>query len=627
VQGKIAQTVRRLGIPLAAIGGLAAGVAWHDALDREADDELHALGHALLLPGLFAAILGVGIGVGLWRSTARTHRINTLLRDALNLLPCQFAAFDRDGTLIAHTESYSALHARAFATLPPPYTYAGLMRVTVAQTVPPEQVEAELARRVAAHEASDGVPFERRYPDGRWMHVVKKRLPGGEVAGFAMDITAVKAAQEQVAFLAHHDPLTGLGNRSAFHAGLDTALAGAEGAALLLVDLDHFKQVNDRHGHGAGDAMLGAAGERMRAMVRAGDLVARLGGDEFAIIAPGLCPATARQLAERMHAALCRPVAFGDAQLPLAASIGVACAPAHGQDAEALQRAADLALYAAKRAGRGGVVVFCHELARSQMRGSWLRAALAETIETGAGLSLAWQVQRDLRTRAVLGAEALLRWHCAALDEPVSPPEALEVAVAAGLSTRLDMLILELALAQAARWRGFPGAPPLIAINVTAASLRDPDLPSRVAIALARHGVPAAMLELEIPESVATRELDAIEPVAAALRTLGVRVALDDFGGGQSSLAHALKLPVTRLKLDRSVVAGLPGAAKSRAVVRALAALARSLEIDLLAEGVESDAQAFALRREGITAVQGYLVARPVTADQLLDVEPLARTG
>jgi diguanylate cyclase (GGDEF)-like protein len=607
--------------------GLLLGVLLHEALHNGLDAWLTTPGRGLLLvlglPGLAIAVLWLAAA----RRADRADRAHALLRQAIDLVPCQFAVFDPDGTLRASNASYRSLHAKAFAAMPGRITYRDLMRMTVVQSVPAAAVEAELDARMRAHEASDGTPFERRYPDGRWMHIIKKRLPGGEVAGFAMDITSVKAAQEQVAFMARHDPLTGLANRGAFREALEAAMGARDGAALLLVDLDHFKQANDRHGHSAGDAMLVAAGHRMQAVLRDGDLVARLGGDEFAVIAPGLAAGAATQLGQRLHAALCQPVPFGDAQLPLAASLGVACAPAHALDAEALQRAADLALYAAKRAGRCGVVTFSRDLAQSQMRGSWLQAALAETIETGAGLSLAWQIQRDLRTREVLGAEALLRWHCAALDEPVSPLEALEVAAATGQALRLDLLILETALAQAAAWLGQPSAPPVIAVNITAASLRDPDLPGRVAIALARHGVPPSMLEIEIPESLATRDLEAIVPVAQALRELGVRLALDDFGGGQSSLAHALKLPVTRLKLDRSVVAGLPGAAKSRAVLRALAALARSLDIDMLAEGVETDAQVFALRREGITAVQGYLVGMPMPADQLLAPRPLVRAG
>jgi EAL domain-containing protein (putative c-di-GMP-specific phosphodiesterase class I) len=280
-----------------------------------------------------------------------------------------------------------------------------------------------------------------------------------------------------------------------------------------------------------------------------------------------------------------------------------------------------------KRSGRGGVASFSRELALREMRGSWLRAALAETLEAGAGLYLAWQLQCDLRDRSVVGAEALLRWHCAALDATIDPMEALQTAAAAGMSVRLDSMVLDQALAQAARWRGKPGVPPVIAVNVTIASLRDPALPGRVAMLLARHGVGSDALEIEIPESLATRDLDAILPQLDALRALGVRLALDDFGGGRSSLAHALRLPVRRLKLDRSVVAGLPSAAKSRAMLRAITALARSMDLEVLAEGVETEAQAFALRREGVSVVQGYLVGRPVPAEAIGEPIALVRAG
>jgi diguanylate cyclase (GGDEF)-like protein len=607
--------------------GLCLGLLAHDLADAGTDDLLHALAKPLLVPALLAA---GGLGV-MWlaahRRAVRAGAVNRLLRQSIDLLPCQFAAFDSERRLIACNDSYRGLHAHAFAAAPLPITYPALMRETVRQTFPPEEVEAEVARRVAAHDTADGTPFERQYPDGRWMHIVKKRLPGGEVAGFALDISALKAAQQQVDFMARHDPLTGLANRAAFTAALEAALRRPDGVGLMLIDLDHFKSVNDRHGHAAGDALLRAAGQRIAAALRPGDTVARMGGDEFAVIALGVGAERAVALAERLLAELCRPVAYAGCMLPLGASMGVAAAPAHASDAEALQRAADLALYAVKRGGRGGIASFSRELAVREMRGSWLRAALAETLETGAGLHLAWQAQHDLRDRRMVGAEALLRWHCAALDATIDPQEALATAAASGISMKLDAMVIEQAVAQAARWQATPGAPPRVAVNVTIASLRDAELPSRVAMMLTRHGVRSDQLEIEIPESLATRDLDAILPTLEALRGLGVRLALDDFGGGRSSLAHALRLPVSRLKLDRSVVAGLPGAAKSRALLRAITALARSMEIEVLAEGVETEAQAFALRREGVSVVQGYLVGRPVPADQLCDPPRMARVG
>jgi diguanylate cyclase (GGDEF)-like protein len=604
------------------LGQLPHGVADHDGgalLDRLAD--------ALMLPLAIAA----GVLCAMWfvacRRAANAHATARLLRQSIEMLPCQFVVFDAERRLIACNDAYRGLHRQAFATAPLPITYPALMRETVRQTFPPEEVEAEVARRVAAHDAADGTPFERRYPDGRWMHIVKRRLPGGEVAGFAMDITALKAAQEQVDFMARHDPLTGLANRAAFTAALEAGLRRPDGIGLLLIDLDHFKAANDRHGHAAGDALLRAAGQRLAATLRPGDTVARMGGDEFAVIAVGVDADRLLALGERLHAELCRPVEFHGCVLPLGASIGAAAAPAHAQDSEALLRAADLALYAVKRAGRGGVAAFSRDLAAREMRGSWLRAAMAETVETGAGLHLAWQGQYDLRDRRLVGAEALLRWHCAALDATINPQEAFATAAAAGISVKLDAMVLDQALAQAARWRHAPGAPQQIAVNLTIASLRDAELPARIALLLARHGVLSGQLEIEIPESIATRDLDAIQPTLQTLRELGVRLALDDFGGGRSSLAHVLRLPVSRLKLDRSVVAGLPGAAKSRAMLRAITALARSLELEVLAEGVETEAQAFAIRREGVNVVQGYLVGRPVPAEQLCEPPRMARAS
>jgi EAL domain-containing protein (putative c-di-GMP-specific phosphodiesterase class I) len=205
--------------------------------------------------------------------------------------------------------------------------------------------------------------------------------------------------------------------------------------------------------------------------------------------------------------------------------------------------------------------------------------------------------------------------------------EVVRAAVAMGRARALDDRVIALALDQAAAWLGRPRLPPTIAINVTADSLADPTFPGRLGVALVARGLEAGRIEIEIPEAIAIRDLDAVGPQLAALRAMGVRLALDDFGAGHSSLAHALRLPVQRLKLDRSIVSELPGGARSRAMLRAITALARSMEIELLAEGVETEAQAFALRREGVTLVQGYLYGVPQPASALIAAPALAAAG
>lgn len=436
-----------------------------------------------------------------------------------------------------------------------------------------------------------------------------------------LDITPLKAAQARAEHLAWHDALTGLGNRAQFQRALEEVAGERHGAVLLMVDLDHFKEVNDSHGHAAGDAMLRAVAVRLRMAARHDDLVCRLGGDEFAILLRGFDAAQrAPAVADGLASALQQAVSADGLRLAASASIGHAAFPADAENIEGWQRAADLALYAAKHAGRGRAVAFQQALLDRAQQRRRLVEAFTEAVAVDA-LRLAWQPQVAVPGRALRGAEALVRW-------PTSPggigealPGSFLPAIAeAGLLPALDAWVLNAALTQMAAWVGVPGAPGIAAINISAGTLSDPAFPARVGTALLRHRVPAGMLEIEIPEDVATRDLDAIAPVLEELRALGVRLALDDFGGGLSSVSHLVRLPVGLVKLDRSIIAGLPGS-QERAMLRAVVAMAGSLGLPVLAEGVETDAQLFSVRREGCTLVQGHLFGRPMTADDLVPRE------
>jgi len=537
-----------------------------------------------------ALVFGSAALLALWirarRYAARERAMTAVLTQSIELLPCQFAAFAPDGRLLLHNDAYQDLHKASFASLPRPLTYEAIMRVAV-QATHPHEVEAELARRLASHEAADGTPFERLYPDGRWMHVVKKRLPSGVAS----------------------DPA---------------------GTTLVLADLDRFKQVNDLHGHAVGDALLAEVAGRMRAAVRPSDTVCRLGGDEFAIVLRGVGGDTAFGLARRLHGAITAPCAIEGSTLDFGCSMGLAFTCAGVREPARLLRHADFALCQAKRSGRSAVLAYSEELGAAEFRAEQLRVELREALldpgSAGARLHLAWQPQCDIRTRALAGAEALLRFDSPRLGR-VSPMELVGAAVAMGRARALDDRVIALALDQATAWLGRPRMPPAIAINVTADSLADPTFPGRLGVALVARGLEAGRIEIEIPEAIAIRDLNAVGPQLAALRAMGVRLALDDFGAGHSSLAHALRLPVQRLKLDRSIVSELPGGARSRAMLRAITALARSMEIELLAEGVETEAQAFALRREGVTLVQGYLYGVPQPASALIAAPALAAAG
>lgn len=687
----------------------------------------------ILLP-----VAGAIPGAVLWwrarRQATAEREARELLLEAIEATPSQFALFDPDRRVVHANAAYRALHAEAFAG-PGPVRFDDLMRVVCAGTLPPDEVEAEVARRVARHDTEAEQSFDRYYADGRWLRVTKQRLPSGAVvasgveitplkareaeleaseahfralvddapvgiwhlaadgstrfgngvlrailgeipasiteAGLRLpdagdpahpfgfppgqrvevplhrpggasrtllvvaspwfadpaggrsalltftDITSFKSAEAQVEHLARHDPLTGLANRDSFRAALAGMIAG-EGGALILLNLDSFKEANDRHGHEAGDTLLVAIAERLRAAMRPDDTVCRLGGDEFALVVRGVDADAAMTVAARATRLAAQPVAFGNLSLRITASAGVALAPLHGDAPDAVLRAADLALHESKLARRGEPELFraaLRDQADQQLR---LRAALAPALAAGE-FRLVFQPQRDLATRALRGAESLIRWNSTAMGREVGPAELLGAAAETRLLTAVDDWVVSEAIARLAEWKGEPNAPPVLAINISTVSLRDPGLADRIARQLLATGVEPERLEIEVPESIAVRDIEAVRPTLERLNSVGVRLALDDFGAGLSSLQHVVSLPVDRLKLDRSITVHLDGPEPPRAVLRATLALARSMGIEVMAEGVETEAQAFALRREGVTLAQGWLIGQPVDAAELFE--------
>nr|WP_314074999.1 sensor domain-containing phosphodiesterase [uncultured Roseococcus sp.] len=438
-----------------------------------------------------------------------------------------------------------------------------------------------------------------------------------------LDVTRFPAGRPSREVPPGQDPLTGLANRAALQAGLAEMAIDPGGGLLLLIDLDHFKSANERHGHDAGDALLREAARRLREAVRPSDLVSRLSGDKFAILVFGAQAEAAEEIAGRVREALAPRAAIEGAELSLAASIGIARAPEHGLDGEALLRAALLALREAKAQGRNTVVLFEARLRDRSERRAALREALAEALEAGE-LVLHLQPQQDLQAQRMVGAEALIRWNSRRLGRWIPPGEMLPAASEAGLMPALDRFVLREAVRMIAGWGDRPDAPRVLGINISVTTLRDPAFAEEVAAALILAGVAPSRLEIEIPENLAIRDLPGVARTLAALRELGVPLALDDFGGGHSGLPHVVRLPVQRLKLDRSIVAGLPDP-KSYAVLRATVTLARAMGIEVVGEGVETQSQAFALRRAGCNIIQGYLIARPMPMVEL--VPPLPEQG
>ncbi|MBY0335068.1 MAG: EAL domain-containing protein [Acetobacteraceae bacterium] len=435
------------------------------------------------------------------------------------------------------------------------------------------------------------------------------------------DVTPLKTAQARIEHLTEHDALTGLPNRAAFRAALEAVALDSQGGALLLLDLDRLASVNDQFGHEAGDQLLRDAARRLRQSVRPTDMVCRLGEDEFAILAFDLPAEAAPALGARLLRQLREPFVLGDREAFLTAGLGLARAPQDGDTAEALLRAAQMALEEAKAQGRGASVLFEPSLRRRREERASLRQALARGFAEKE-FALHIQPQRHLGTGMLAGAEALLRWHSAALGRNVPPPELVAAAKEAGLLRDLDEWVLREGARLLGLWQGRPDAPPHLGINVTAASLLDGGFARSVADVLDGAGIAPQRLEIEIPEDLAVRDLPAVARALSALREVGVRLALDDFGSGHTNLPHLVNLPVQSLKLDRSIVSLLPDDPRAYAVTRATAALARAMQLEMVGEGVETEAQAFALRRAGFHVVQGWLVGRPVPADEFLPAAP-----
>ncbi len=451
-------------------------------------------------------------------------------------------------------------------------------------------------------------------PDGaaaRHMAATGKRLcdDTGRTLGWRgvlADVTGKVEAERSLWRLAHTDSLTGLDNRFTLRDALAELLRQERGAALLMLDLDHFKSVNDTLGHSVGDELLQAVAQRLRACVRPGDLVARLGGDEFAVLmthSGRTDDATA--LAQRLVDALHQPLDLQGRSLCIGCSVGVAMRVEAGVGVDDWLIQADTALYAAKAGGRGQHVLYQAAMGELSKRRLAIEAGLRQAVEKGQ-LALHWQPKVDMGSWQIVGAEGLMRWQHPELGS-VPPSEFIDVAESSGLIDELGTWALHEACSAAAG----PLAGLTVSVNVSPSQLRDGQLPDRVRHALRRWQIEPARLELEITESVFMD--DAIGALAQlhALHGLGVRIALDDFGTGYSSLAYLRRFPFDTLKIDRAFVNEVLLRRDARAIVQTIAQLAVALGMRTVCEGVETQAQLAAVAQAGCDEVQGFLVSAP----------------
>lgn len=428
--------------------------------------------------------------------------------------------------------------------------------------------------------------------------------------GVARDVTAAREARSRIEHMARHDPLTDLGNRVLLSENLDHALSRLghfnESFSILLFDLDRFKQVNDAHGHGAGDELLERIAGILRSFATELDTLARIGGDEFAFIhATARDPKASAELAERIIAALQEPFQLSTGTVRIGVSIGIACAPIDGRDADALMRNADLALYRAKADGRNRYRFFDLSLDRAARRRNLLEQELRNALATEA-LTLHFQPLVNAQTGKVVCFEALVRWTHPTLGS-ISPAEFIPIAEDAGIVSQIGGWVIRQGCQIAAGWP----QDVRIAINLSPRQFNSPGLFSAIKGAIEETGLDPSRLELEITESLLLNTTGAVESTLAALKGLGVRIALDDFGTGYSSLSYLRKYRFDKLKIDQSFIRDIDSDADSRAIVDAILRLGRDLRISVAAEGVETEGQYNLLRELGCNEIQGYLIGRP----------------
>ena len=460
--------------------------------------------------------------------------------------------------------------------------------------------------------------------DGQLIRVTRQPMEGGWVATHE-DVTEQCRSEAKIAHMALHDTLTGLANRALLGERLAHALTRTNRGEILAVhvlDLDHFKKVNDTLGHAVGDKLLQTVGSRLQALARDSDTIARMGGDEFAIVQVGLSQAAdAAALARRVVAAIAEPCEIDGHQVVSGASVGIAVAPADATAPDQLMRNADLALYRAKGDGRCTFHFFeagmdAQMQARRELEQDLRNALAASEFE------LYYQPLSNLANDSITGFEALIRWHHP--DKGlVSPGAFIPLAEETGLIVPIGEWVIRQACARAAQWP----SDIRIAVNLSPAQLRSPNLVQVIISALAASGVAADRLELEITESVLLQDSEATLAVLYRLRELGIRIAVDDFGTGFSSLSHLQRFPFDKIKVDRSFISSMIDNTCSLNIVRAVAALANGLGVIATAEGVETQEQLDAVRAEGCAEVQGFLLSEPIPAHEVERLFLSERTG
>jgi diguanylate cyclase (GGDEF)-like protein len=452
-------------------------------------------------------------------------------------------------------------------------------------------------------------------PDDALLQVV--RAIGSQIGQFVVR----KQAEERVRHLAHFDGLTGLPNRSVFNQRLSHALARArrvdEPLAILFIDLDRFKNINDTLGHGAGDRVLKEVAQRLRGCLREADTVSRLGGDEFVVLIEGASrPADVAEVAQKILAAVARPLLLETQEFHLTASIGISTFPGDSDDSQGLMKNADIAMYRAKEQGKNNFQFYSAQINVHTLERVALESDLRHALEREEFL-LHYQPKVDIGSNRIVGMEALVRWQQPG-KELIPPARFIPLAEETGLIVPIGEWVLQTACLQNKAWQD-QGLPRLrIAVNLSPRQFAHESLLQDVARVLNETGLDPAWLEFEITESMVMRDPEHAVQLLQGLKAMGIHLSIDDFGTGYSSLSYLKRFPLDSVKIDRSFIRDIPGDGDDAAITRAIIAMAQSLRLGVIAEGVETEEQLHFLRHHGCNEMQGNLFSRPLPEDQFL---------
>jgi diguanylate cyclase (GGDEF)-like protein/PAS domain S-box-containing protein len=458
------------------------------------------------------------------------------------------------------------------------------------------------------------------YPE--WLSISAVYNDDGDTENYVAvfsDISEQHRSREELEYLAHHDALTQLPNRLLFNARLDHAITHARRArselAVLFIDVDRFKTINDSLGHTTGDQVLQLVARRLRDVLRADDTMARQGGDEFIILLENVTPRGVTEVSEKLSAALSTPLQIDGHPIYLSLSIGITMFPRDGTNADTLIRNADAAMYRAKDSGRDNCQFYTPDMTDEALEQILLHNHLRQAVERDE-FRVFYQPQVDIETGRAVGVEALLRWQHPT-EGLVPPKRFLTLLEDQGLMRQVGPWVLEQACKDYVRWQQAGCAPRLLAVNLSGVQIHAPDAVDTIARIVADTGMPTEHLELEVTETFVMGDPESNINTLHKLRALGIRLAIDDFGTGYSSLTYLKRLPINKLKIDRSFVADVPGDVDDEAITRAIIGLGKTLNLDIIAEGVERKTGARFLIDEGCYQGQGYLWARPMPIDEV----------